>query len=590
MKFIFLIWRNVCSAMQSGMASALETLCGQAYGAEQYKKVGSLTYGAILCLVLVCIPLSVLFTLTEKLLLMTGQDPLISAQAGKFAIQLIPTLFPYAILQCLVRYLQAQSLIFPMVWSSLAALGLQLPLCWAFVFKLGFGNTGAALSVGLSYWFNVVLLVLYVKYSPVCNKTFVSFSKDVMVSLKEFSGLAIPSAAMVCLEWWSFELILLLSGLLPNPQIETSVLSICFTISYLHYHVPYSFGAAASTLISNELGAGRPESARLTLLAVLILSIFEFLAASIAIITCGQILGYAFSKEEEIVDYVHKMAPFLGLSIIMDGLQATLSGVARGSGWQHIGAYVNLGAYYLVGTPVALLLAFVLHMKGQGLWSGLLAGATVQSIMLSVVTGLTDWEKQALEARQRIFTGDFPTEKESTRKKYGYLAENDVLEKICKDYRKTANVENRRGRRYGLLRKVKYLPATDICSAEFRPETSSSDIRAQPRRRQPLRALQSPATASLNSELKALKSGDHQTRPNFQQSSSVRALSTTTSASLNCDCELLTSSPDTLQAQPRARLPGHFLCIPEVLRLDSLDLCRLLELTWRLGDCDLNCN
>jgi hypothetical protein len=28
------------------------------------------------------------------------------------------------------------------------------------------------------------------------------------------------------LEWWSFELLILLSGLLPNPQLETSVLSI----------------------------------------------------------------------------------------------------------------------------------------------------------------------------------------------------------------------------------------------------------------------------------------------------------------------------------------------------------------------------
>ncbi|KAK6151026.1 hypothetical protein DH2020_015958 [Rehmannia glutinosa] len=377
-----------------GMASALETLCGQAYGAEQYKKVGTFTCGAILCLFFVCLPVSLLFILTEKLLLLTGQDPLISAEAGKFAIQLIPTLFPYAILQCLVRYLQSQSLIMPMVWSSLASLCFQLPLCWAFVFKLNLGNAGAACSIGISNWFNVILLVLYVKYSPACNKTRVSFSTDVFVTVMEFFQLAIPSAAMVCLEWWSFEIILLLSGVLPNPQIETSVLSICFTISYLHYHIPYSFGAAASTLISNKLGAGKPEAARVTVHAVLVLSIAEFLIASITIVICGHILGYAFSEEKEIVDYVRKMAPFLGLSIIMDGLQAVLSGVARGSGWQNIGAYVNLGAYYLVGTPVALLLAFVLHLKGQGLWSGLLAGATVQAITLSIVTGLTNWEKQ----------------------------------------------------------------------------------------------------------------------------------------------------------------------------------------------------
>lgn len=37
----------------------------------------------------------------------------------------------------------------------------------------------------------------------------------------------------------------------------------------------------------------------------------------------------------------------------------------RGSGQQKMGAYVNLGAYYLMGIPTAVLLAFVLHMEGK---------------------------------------------------------------------------------------------------------------------------------------------------------------------------------------------------------------------------------
>lgn len=40
-------------------------------------------------------------------------------------------------------------------------------------------------------------------------------------------------------------------------------------------------------------------------------------------------------------------------------------GTARGCGWQKIGAYVNLGSYYLVGIPSAILLAFVFHKGGQ---------------------------------------------------------------------------------------------------------------------------------------------------------------------------------------------------------------------------------
>ncbi|OIT29489.1 PREDICTED: protein DETOXIFICATION 14-like [Nicotiana attenuata] len=393
-----------------GMASALETLCGQAYGAGQYRKLGTFTYGAIICLFIVCIPVSVLWIFTDKLLILMGQDPAIATEAGKYAIWLIPTLFPYAILQSLVRYLQAQSLILPMLLSAVVSLCLQVPICWVFIFKLGLGNAGAAMSIGLSYWLNVILLMLYVKYSSTCAKTRASFSRDVFLTIGDFFRFAIPSAVMVCLEWWSFELIILLSGLLPNPALETSVLSICFTTTSVHYHIPYSFGAAASTRVSNELGAGRPQAAKVALGAVLILSVAEVILASISIFAVRHVWGYAFTFEKEVITYVAEITPILCISIIMDGTQAVLSGVARGSGWQHIGAYVNLGAYYLVGIPVALLLGFVLHLKGKGLWIGLVAGATVQSISLSLITGFTNWEKQAIEARQRIFSGKLAVE------------------------------------------------------------------------------------------------------------------------------------------------------------------------------------
>lgn len=179
------------------MSSALETLCGQAYGGKQHEKVGAFAYAAILCLFVVCIPISVVWVYTESLLLFAGQDPLISAEAGKYAICLIPSLLPYALLQALVRYLQTQSLILPMLWSAIASLCFHLPLCWAFVFKFNLGSAGAALSVGISYWLNVILLVLYVIFSPTCENTRASFSKDVVATMKEFSYYAIPSAGMV---------------------------------------------------------------------------------------------------------------------------------------------------------------------------------------------------------------------------------------------------------------------------------------------------------------------------------------------------------------------------------------------------------
>ncbi|KAK1363629.1 Protein DETOXIFICATION [Heracleum sosnowskyi] len=260
-----------------GMASALETLCGQAYGAKQYQLIGTYTFGAIISLLLVCIPISILWIFTEDLLVLIGQDPLISHEAGIYSIWLIPTLFPCAILQLLIRYLLAQSLLYPMLLSSVAALLFHIPMCWMLIFKFEFGSPGAALSIGLSYWLNVIILGIYVKYSSTCENTRISFSKDVYPSIREFFRYGIPSAVnvMICLQWWSSELAILLSGLLSNPQLETSVLTICFIVASLHYYMPYSFSTGASTRVSNESGAGHAEEARLAAWVATFLAVIE---------------------------------------------------------------------------------------------------------------------------------------------------------------------------------------------------------------------------------------------------------------------------------------------------------------------------
>jgi Na+-driven multidrug efflux pump len=39
-------------------------------------------------------------------------------------------------------------------------------------------------------------------------------------------------------------------------------------------------------------------------------------------------------------------------------------GAARGCGWQNLCAFINLGAYYVVGIPSAVLFAFIFHFGG----------------------------------------------------------------------------------------------------------------------------------------------------------------------------------------------------------------------------------
>ncbi|KAH9605909.1 hypothetical protein KSS87_021972 [Heliosperma pusillum] len=390
-----------------GMASALETLSGQAYGAQQYKKIGTQTYTAMFSLALVCIPISILWININKVLVFIGQDPAIAHEAGRFSACLVPGLFAYAVLQPLIRYFQVQSLVMPMVVSSCTALCLHIPLCWALVYKTGLKNLGAAVSMSISLWLNAIFLTLYMNFSSACEATHSPLSMEIFHGIGEFFRFAIPSATMICLEWWSFELQILLSGLLPHPELETSVLSVCLTTISTLYAIPYGIGAAASTRVSNELGAGNPQRARTAACAVMIFAAANGLIVSSVLFVTRRVFGYCFSNEKEVIDYVTTMAPLVCVNVIMDSLQGVLSGIARGCGWQHIGAVVNLAAFYLIGIPISAILGFWVQMRGRGLWIGILCGSTVQSGLLAIITGCTDWEKQARNARERLLESDF---------------------------------------------------------------------------------------------------------------------------------------------------------------------------------------
>ncbi|KAH9650493.1 protein DETOXIFICATION 12 [Citrus sinensis] len=369
------------------MASALETLCGQAYGAQQYQRIGTQIYTAIFCLFLVCFPLSFLGIYMGRLLVLVGQDPQISHEVGKFIIWLLPALFAYAAMQALIRYFQSQSLIIPMFLSSYAALCLHIPICWGLVFKSGLGNLGGALAIGISYWLNVTFLAIYMKFSTAYAESRAPISMELFRGIGEFFHFAIPSAVMVCLEWWSFELLILMSGLLPNPQLETSVLSVWYVdIDFSQYYSnplcnPLWTWCAVSTRVSNGLGAGNVQRARVAVYAVVFMAVMETIIVSASLFASRRVFGYVFSNEGQVVDYVTTMAPL------------------------NITAFVNLGAYYLCAVPTAAILGFWLKSRGRGLWIGIQAGAFTQTLLLGIITTFTDWEKQASKARKRLSKG-----------------------------------------------------------------------------------------------------------------------------------------------------------------------------------------
>lgn len=181
----------------AGMAGALDTLCGQAFGARQHRLLGIYKQRAMLVLALACLPIATAWAFAEQILLFIGQDRDVAAEAGAYARWLIPSLAAFVPLTCHTRFLQAQSVVVPVMATSGVTAMCHVVVCYALVYKAGMGGKGAALSTAVSYGISLTILALYVRMSSACKRTWTGFSTEAFAGLSDYAKLAVPSAMMV---------------------------------------------------------------------------------------------------------------------------------------------------------------------------------------------------------------------------------------------------------------------------------------------------------------------------------------------------------------------------------------------------------
>ncbi|KAI5590494.1 hypothetical protein BDE02_04G011700 [Populus trichocarpa] len=389
-----------------GMGSAVETLCGQAYGANRYEILGIYLQRSTILLMLTALPLMVIYIFSKPILILLGEPVNIASAAAVFVRGLIPQIFAYAANFPIQKFLQSQSIIAPSAYISVGALVVHLFLTWLAVFKWDWGLLGASLVLSLSWWIIVVAQFAYIAMGKTCRNTWKGFSLQAFNGLWRFFKLSAASAVMLCLETWYFQILVLIAGLLKNAEVALDSLSVCTTISGWVFMISVGFNTAASVRVSNELGAGHPKSASFSVVVVTLCSFIISVIAAIIVMIFRDSISYIFTEGEVVAKAASDLSPFLAATLILNGIQPVLSGVAVGCGWQAFVAYVNVGCYYLLGIPLGVLLGFKFDLGAKGIWSGMLGGTLLQTMILLWVTLRTDWNKEVENAKNRLNTWD----------------------------------------------------------------------------------------------------------------------------------------------------------------------------------------
>ena len=371
-------WMYAIGVFGRNIPAGAEPLVSQAAGEKQTEIRGELFQHLVRLMLIVAIPQIVLYMNAESGLLLFGQQPGVASLAGAYCSVLalaVPAelAFVYA-----MRFFQAMERVQSATVSVVVANVLNVIANYIFIVQMDLGVVGSAWATCVStYGMCAILLWRLREEIRIFSTKYYTYSSEI---LQRIWNLGWPTGLQFSLEVWGFVLSVLFAGWLGTESqaahaIVLNIASVCFM-------VPLGLSVAAATRVGKMIGTGGDWKnavwqAVLTMLAVEVFLILMLVVGANwwpSIYTTDPVLL------EVVVPLVYLCACFQ----VFDGSQVVGLGILRGMGDVRVPLIFHLVAYWMIGIPLALFLAFKMELGVQGIWVGLATALAIVSILCGV--------------------------------------------------------------------------------------------------------------------------------------------------------------------------------------------------------------
>lgn len=385
-----------------GMATALDTLCAQAYGSGHITGVGMHVQRMILLMALVILPVGAIWLCSPSILDLFVRQHNLALKAGSFLQVSLAGLPGYASFEAGKRFLQAQG----DFKTGMAILVICAPvnalLAWVFVFHLGMGLDGAALAAALANDLRVVLLLIYVVFFGAwSHKCWAGVSRAAMFrDWGPMVRLSAAGSALTLAEWAAFEILTFSTSYLSTVHLAAQ--TILTTTSVIIWHIPFSVSVAVSTRIGHLIGAGLvPTARRAAALYAVVFTTIGILDGALLILLRNHLAPF-FSDDTAVQEIASRSIFAVGAFQVVDAIICGCNGTLRGLGRQSVAAWVVFAVNYLAAVPFAMWLELgSLHMELDGVWMGLGSGMVVIAIIECVYMKAISWQDCVNSVRLR---------------------------------------------------------------------------------------------------------------------------------------------------------------------------------------------
>ncbi|KAI3327232.1 MATE efflux family protein [Xylariaceae sp. AK1471] len=378
-----------------GMATALDTLCSQAYGSGNLTGVGLHVQRMLIFMAFAAVPIGAIWAASPWILSLFVKQHHLAVMAGTFLRVSIIGMPGYASFEALKRFLQAQGNFKAAMCILIVCTPANAFLSWLFAFKLEMGLAGAALGTALTNNLRPTLLLLYI-VSPAgrwSHQCWGGFSRAALSVSKwgPMAKLSVAGSAVNLAEWAAFEIVAFSTSYLGTKHLAAQ--SVLTTISVVAWHIPFSVSVGISTRIGHLIGAGLLPTARRA--AILYGCVFALVGCfdGLVIFSLRHRLPRFFSDDPDVCALAAKTMLAVSAFQVIDACICFTNGMLRGLGRQSVAAWVVTVVNYCAAVPLAVWLELgPSGLELNGCWIGCGSGMVVIAIVECCYMKFLRWQ------------------------------------------------------------------------------------------------------------------------------------------------------------------------------------------------------
>lgn len=337
---------------------------------------------------LLCYPI---FWWSGPILLALGQEPDVAAAGESFLRIAGLGMIPALLVMALKGYLAALGRTQVVLWTTIAAVGVNILVNWALIFgNWGFpelGVRGAAFASLISQVATFLILVLYAALLRELRRfhLFQRFWRADWSALRQVWRLGWPIGLTGLAESGLFQASALMMGWIGTVQLAAH--GIAMEACALAFMVHLGLSNAVTIRVGRADGAGDVLGMRRAAQVAIILSlgfgsvvVATFLLAPVPILAL--FLDTALPEAPQIIAIGVTLLALGAMFQLADAMQVIALGLLRGIRDTRVPMGYAAASYWGIGIPSAYLLAFPLGLGAKGLWLGLVIGLVLAATSL----------------------------------------------------------------------------------------------------------------------------------------------------------------------------------------------------------------